>query len=45
MRAVFYNASSFSNHNLSSWNVSNVLDHDNFSHGWGSGNTEPNWSN
>ena len=41
---MFRNASSFSNHNLSSWDVSKVTDHENFSQGWGTGNTEPNWN-
>jgi len=44
MLYMFTGASSFSNHNLSSWDVSNVIGHDYFSNGWGTGNTEPNWN-
>ena len=43
MDRMFSGAMSFSNHNLSSWNVLNVISHDNFSNEWGTGNTEPNW--
>jgi surface protein len=43
MSYMFYNASSFSNHDLSGWNVSNVTVHTNFLTGAGSGNIEPNW--
>ena len=42
---MFNGASSFSNHDLSVWNVSNVTEYTNFSSGWGIGNTEPNWQN
>jgi len=41
MNRMFYNTSSFSNQNLSSWNVDNVLDHTDFCTGWGEGNTPP----
>jgi surface protein len=40
---MFYNASSFSNHDLSDWKVSNVTNHDDFLSDAGSGNIEPNW--
>jgi len=43
MVAMFYGARSFSNHDLSSWDVTNIIGHDYFSFGWGTGNTEPNW--
>jgi surface protein len=43
MSSMFYNASSFSNHDLSGWNVSNVTKHDDFLTGAGSGNIEPVW--
>jgi len=43
MPNMFENASSFSNHDLSSWDVSSVSDHKDFSKDWGIGNTEPNW--
>ena len=35
--------SSFSNHDLSGWDVSNVTDHYDFSFNWGEGNKEPIW--
>jgi len=41
MNRMFYNASAFSDHNLSGWNVDNVLDHTDFCTGWGTGNTPP----
>jgi len=34
----------FSNHDLTEWDVSNVTNHESFSNGWGTGNTEPNWN-
>jgi surface protein len=43
MSYMFYDAVSFSNHDLSGWDVSQVTYHDDFSHNWGSSNTEPNW--
>jgi len=43
MIAMFYEAKSFSYHNLSPWNIGNVKDHSNFSVGWGKGNKEPHW--
>jgi len=43
MGSMFYYTSAFTNHDLSAWNVENVTNHYNFSTGWGSGNTEPNW--
>jgi surface protein len=43
MRDMFYNASAFSNHDLSDWNVTNVMYHSDFSTGWGTGNIEPLW--
>ena len=45
MDSMFVGASSFSNHDLSGWNVFNVTKYTNFSSGWGTGNTEPNWRN
>jgi surface protein/VCBS repeat-containing protein len=45
MDSMFQNASAFSNHDLSSWNITNVINHENFCDGWGSGNTPPGgWS-
>jgi len=41
MDSMFQNASAFSNHDLSSWNITNVINHENFCDGWGSGNTPP----
>jgi surface protein len=43
MNLMFYRARAFTNHDLSSWDVSSVTDHDRFMSGAGSGNTEPNW--
>ena len=49
MPYMFYNASSFADQNLSTWDVQNVTYHDSFmvdSSGndtTGGGNTEPNW--
>jgi len=40
---MFNGANSFSNHDLSGWNVSHVVYHNNFSTNWGIGNTEPIW--
>jgi len=44
MSYMFAGAKAFSNHNLSSWNVTKVTEHTDFSKNWGSGNTEPNWN-
>ena len=44
MDYMLYGASSFSNHNLSSWDVSKVETHKSFLVGAGSGNIEPNWN-
>ena len=44
MNAMFYNAKSFSNQDLSSWNVSKVKEHTQFSVGWGKDNIEPKWN-
>jgi len=45
MDYMFFNASSFSNHDLSGWDVSKVESHNVFCDEWGSGNTPPaNWS-
>jgi len=41
---MFWNARSFSNQDLSSWDVSKVTNHYNFMKDAGSGNTEPNWN-
>jgi surface protein len=43
MDYMFYNASSFSNHDLRGWDVSNVTSHDDFLTGAGDNNIEPNW--
>ena len=43
MRIMFQSASSFSNHDLSTWDVGNVTDHTDFMTNAGSGNTEPTW--
>jgi hypothetical protein len=42
---MFYNASSFANHNLSSWTWApgSSVSHQDFFTGAGAGNTEPNW--
>ena len=44
MAWMLRNTFSFSNHDLSSWDVSKVTGHIYFSDGWGTGNTEPNWN-
>jgi hypothetical protein len=44
MYHMFYNANSFSNNDLSTWNVSNVTNHEGFSTSWGSTNIEPDWN-
>jgi surface protein len=45
MSEMFYQASNFSNQNLSGWDVGKVTDHSDFCTGWGSGNTPPGgWS-
>ena len=44
MDYMLYGASSFSNHDLRSWDVSSVETHKNFLVGAGSGNIEPNWN-
>jgi len=43
MGRMFYSAQSFSDQNLSNWNVLNVRYHSEFMTGAGSGNTEPIW--
>jgi len=43
MSWMFNGATSFKDQNLSSWDVNKVIYHTNFSTGWGTGNTEPNW--
>jgi hypothetical protein len=43
MNSMFQDASAFSDHDLSGWNVTNVDYHENFSTGWGTGNSEPLW--
>jgi surface protein len=43
MEAMFHLAESFSNYDLSRWDVSKVTNYSNFSDGWGDGNIEPNW--
>lgn len=44
MNYMFFEATSFSKHNLNSWDVSNVTEHIQFGKDWGTGNTEPSWS-
>ncbi|HZK20503.1 MAG TPA: BspA family leucine-rich repeat surface protein, partial [Treponemataceae bacterium] len=41
--AMFGRAESFANHDLSTWNVRNVVSYENFLSDAGLGNTEPNW--
>ena len=43
MDQMFYFASAFSNQDLSGWDVTGGPSHVDFSTGWGTGNTEPNW--
>ena len=43
MDNMFQGAAAFSGHDLRTWDVRNVTQHDLFSDGWGTGNTEPNW--
>jgi len=43
MTLMFAVASSFSNQDLSGWDVNNVIAHDDFLTGAGSGNKEPIW--
>ena len=43
MDNMFHDASSFTNHDLSGWDVSDVTNHDDFMTGAGAGNTEPLW--
>jgi surface protein len=43
MDRMFYNATSFSNHDLSGWDVRNVTSHEDFLKGAGTGNIKPNW--
>ncbi len=43
MDNMFFYAESFSNHDLSGWNVDKVTNHWSFSDGWGTGNKEPIW--
>ena len=44
MNSMFYYAKSFFNQDLSTWDVSKVEKHNNFSENWGEGNIEPNWN-
>jgi surface protein len=41
MDVMFLKASSFSDKDLSGWDVGNVTSHDKFCTGWGTGNTPP----
>jgi len=41
--SMFKGTSSFTNQDLSNWNVSNVTIHTDFMTGAGTGNTEPIW--
>ena len=43
MENMFNQATAFTNHDLSNWEVSNVINHTDFMTGAGAGNTEPNW--
>ncbi len=43
MEYMFRLAHSFTNHDLSRWQVTNVTNHLNFGDLWGTGNTEPIW--
>ena len=43
MDRMFYGASNFSNHDLSSWDVNSVTTHTDFLTGASIGNIEPNW--
>lgn len=43
MTWMFKDASDFTDQNLSSWDVANITNHDEFMTGSGSGNTEPTW--
>ena len=43
MNSMFYNAESFANQDLSGWDVTNVINHDNFFKHTGEGNVEPIW--
>ena len=43
MTEMFYYATAFSNQDLSVWDVTNVTSYTDFSTGWGSGNTMPNF--
>jgi surface protein len=46
MGKMFYKAESFEDHNLSRWEVENVIDHTDFCTDWGEGNTPPaDWDN
>ena len=40
---MFHNASTFSNNDLSGWDVSNITNRTGFAIGWGTGNVEPLW--
>jgi surface protein len=44
MESMFGEAANFTNQDLSSWNVSNVVNHNRFFDGAGSGNIEPIWN-
>jgi surface protein len=44
MGSMFFNATNFTNQDLSGWDVSNVSIHDGFFVGAGSGNIEPIWN-
>jgi surface protein len=41
MNHMFKGATAFSNHDLSSWDISSVTTHTDFDDGWGAGNTSP----
>ncbi len=43
MEGMFINATAFTNHDLSGWNVDKVTQHEDFGKGWGTGNKEPIW--
>ena len=40
---MFYKSLNYSNHDMSGWNVSNVISHTDFITDAGSGNIEPIW--
>lgn len=43
MNQMFENSKNFTNHDLTSWDVSSVTTHSDFSKDWGSNNQEPIW--